>query len=472
MKYPSKVIKIVLIAVLLLSAAGCGIQSELGITLSKPTYRGDKEEGYPEFSFRWTRYPDAGGYEIAILARGEDPYGRGPFSVRSVKNIYGNKTGGSLVFLKGVHTDTVNYRVKVRPSNAVDSLKDASNDIWSNIWEIDFKDGKYTISETEEDFDDETGSESENSAASDGEAVSSENGQPGQPNVTISRHVFPEMLTQFMAIEQGRDPESLNTVGISRLAVGVNDDKYGEPRRYIVSKNNVDHFRDAVAGIQVLNRADDITDNPVGYFYSALDDKGNELFSFSLKDNLLLGRDGRYELTAIDTLYNVGGFMKPEEWNYYLTDIKAKSDQYEETHSPENASLTDAAGYMFNRMSLQAPGSIRYAQGAIDSKSDFDPVILDQDKQFTALWKALSAVKTGKLLKNPDGESWHLLFRFAGGNKNVEESVRLDFRGDCVKIGSRYYKTTGLDSVYDSVKCEMFTYLKRFGTAKKIEPVY
>jgi len=55
---------------------------------------------------------------------------------------------------------------------------------------------------------------------------------------------------------------------------------------------------------------------------------------------------------------------------------------------------------------------------------------------------------------------------------NFCESARISFTGSNVRIGNSYYQTEGLEALYDAVPCEMFTYLKEFGKAKKIKPVY
>ena len=337
-----------MIGLLIILGAGCGQASDSGIALSKPRYVGKTEKGKPEFRLKWNRYPDAGGYEIAIYAEGEDPFGRGPFAIRSVKNIYQNKTSGSLIFLRGVHTDTVTYRVKVRPIVAVDSLKDSSNDIWSNIWEIRFVGGEYEVAATENDFDEAYGQEGSGNqtgnSASEGSDLSSENSvEAGESDISQKgaqtqddqnnpafRHVFPESLTEYLA-KEAEKAKGLEISGIRSLITGVDDTTYGEPRQNaITDKEVIRLFSEALSGIQVSEKVDDITDNKTTFYYSALDAEGKEILQFSICDGMLVGKDGRYSLIGLDALTNVKGIISAEGWTNFLKDQAAKADNYDE----------------------------------------------------------------------------------------------------------------------------------------------
>lgn len=478
MKTPAKILLMAAIGIMFSFCVGCGQTSDSGITLDKPSYRGQTEEGKPEFTLTWNRYPDAGGYEMAIFAEGEDDYGRGHFAIRSTKNVYGNTTKGTLVFLQGISTDTVTYRVKVRPTIAVDSLKDSSNDIWSNLWEIRFEKGKYSVRATDKDFDD-SGSDTasdQNDAdagkANEGAAGMTEavdNSPTSQPGL---RHVFPESLTDYLAKEAGKEAGSLGENNIAKLMIGLDDISYGEPRQTITDEKIIQLFNQAISAVQVTGRMDDITSNPSSFVYNGLDKEGKEILKFSIKDGLLIGPDGRYSLEGLDTLYNIDGIIGQKPWTSFLEDRTAKMNNYDQEMTSKEGSLIETAGYTIHELSLLGPDAILYVSGSLDENTNAGPFSLEDKKDAAAIWKALSDMKVGKERKDAQGEPWHLIFRYQVGKKAFCESARLDFLGNYVKIGGSYYETEGLDALFDSYSSDMFSYLKEFGKAEKIEPVY
>ena len=478
MKAPVRILLMAVIGIMLMLFVGCGQESDSGITLNKPSYKGQTEEGKPEFTLTWNRYPDAGGYEMAIFAEGEDDYGRGHFAVRSTKNVYGNSTRGTLVFLQGVPTDTVTYRVKVRPTVAVDSLHDASNDIWSNLWEIRFEKGKYSVSRTDKDFDDDS-SETE-SVQGDNDSV---NGNEGPAAVTGTgndtseskvslRHVFPETLSDYLAKEAGKEAGSLGVEQINKLLAGIDDISYGEPRQTITDEKVISLFIQAISAVEVTGKVDDITDNPTSFIYTGMDKDGREILKFSIRDGLLIGPDGRYSLEGLDTLYNINGIIGQNSWNSFLEDRTAKMHNYDQEMTSKEGLLIETAGYTIHQLSLHAPDNILYMSGSMDENSNVKPFSLEDKKEAANIWKVLSAMKVGKEKKDPDGEPWHLILRYQEEKKAFCESARLDFLGGCVRIDGVYYEVEGLDAIYDSHPCDLFSYLKDFGKAEKIEPVY
>ena len=226
-----------------------------------------------------------------------------------------------------------------------------------------------------------------------------------------------------MSKEAGED-QDLGTSEISKLVTGVDDISYGEPRQNDISDQEVvGLFSEAISGIQVTGKVDDITDNKTSFYYSGQDAKGKEIFSFSICDGMLVGKDGRYSLMGLEALTNVKGIISADGWTGFLNDQAAKADNYDETKTVSGASLTDAVGYSTALMAGKAPKNIIYLGGSIDSKEDMDPISLDQAKDLDNIWKAVSAMKIGKEEKDPSGENWHLIFRFYGEHMNFCESA-------------------------------------------------
>ena len=478
MKAPVRILLMAVIGIMIMLCVGCGQVSDSGITLNKPSYRGQTEDGKPEFTLTWNRYPDAGGYEMAVFAEGEDAYGRGHFAIRSTKNVYGNTTRGTLVFLQGISTDTVTYRVKVRPTVAVDSLNDASNDIWSNLWEIRFKKGKYSVSRTDEDFDDissDAGSiqdDNDSNSSNGGPAAITDTGNDTAASQASLRHVFPETLSDYLAKEAGKEAGSLGEDQITKLLTGIDDTSYGEPRQTITDENVIKLFNQALSAVQVTGKTDDITANPSSFIYTGLDKDGREVVKFSIRDGLLIGPDGRYTLEDLDTLYNINGIIGQKAWTSFLEDRTAKMHNYDQEMTSKEGQLIETAGYTIHQLSLHAPDNILYVSGSLDESSKVKPFSLEDKKEAAGIWKALSAMKVGKEKKDPQGEPWHLILRYQEEKKAFCESARLDFLGGCVRIDGSYYEVEGLDAIYDSYSCDLFSYLKDFGNAEKIEPVY
>ena len=175
--------------------------AEIRMVLHEPEYLRPSEINHkPVFTLSWDPYPNAYSYEFAIYVEGEDAYGRGPFAIRSTKGIYADDAvSADLYFLQGIYTDTATYRIKIRPSLKAAEKKE--DHIWSNIWQISFVNGEYTVTATEADFDEEI-----EAAAEQKEGKKDNGGNTGKPGKEAKEpldHSFPEELLLYLAREAG-----------------------------------------------------------------------------------------------------------------------------------------------------------------------------------------------------------------------------------------------------------------------------
>ena len=175
--------------------------TEIKMVLHEPEYLGPSDINHkPVFTLSWDPYPNAYSYEFAIYVEGEDSYGRGPFAIRSTKGIHSKEaTSADLYFLQGIYTDTATYRIKIRPSLKAAEKKE--DHIWSNIWQISFVDGEYTVTATDADFDEEI-----EAADAQKEEKKSSGGNTAKPAKEVKEpldHSFPEELLLYLAREEG-----------------------------------------------------------------------------------------------------------------------------------------------------------------------------------------------------------------------------------------------------------------------------
>ena len=448
-------------------SGGSTAGSAFEMVLDEPVRAESEYSKKPYFELRWSAHPEASSYELAFYAEGEDSYGRGPFAIRTTKGVYSGGTTAGVYFLQGVHTDTVRYRVKVRPSIGVEAWTDPSEYIWSNIWEIDFVDGECTVKETTEDFDEEI-------AAAEAEAGAEEGSAPEPTPAPKAKdplpHAFPEPLLTYLARERGEE-EPLSAEDIATLQVQVTHDEYGEPGQVIRDPRAIRQFADAVADIAVTGKADDIYSTSGGEGYSATDADGNTLFSFFIQEGLLVGRDGRYYAEGLGGLRSVEGVRHAEDWDEYWDVLEEKSDEYEDGLEVRGLSLLDVS-FAMHQAHEAGKENLVAANAYIDWNREAGVLATGAPDETGALFDALARATVGARASSADGQMWHLTLDYSSDEVYAYNHAYLEFRGRCVEIGDYLYEVEGLDGILDSVDCAIFAYLRDFAEAPRIEPSY
>ena len=422
----------------------------------------------PVFTLSWDPYPNAYSYEFAIYVEGEDSYGRGPFAIRSTKGIYSEEAvTADLYFLQGIYTDTATYRIKLRPSLKAAEKKE--DHIWSNIWQISFVDGEYTVTETEADFDEEI-----EAAAVGKEEKKDGGGNTGKPAEKTKEplgHSFPENLLLFMARERG-EAEPLSADDIASLSVSVNYCEYGEPVQRITDDETIEAFKKAVQQINVTGKYDEVSSTETYYAYSAKDAEGNTLFSFSIQNGLLERSDGRYSIEGLQELLSIPGIMLEEDWGEYWDEYNARADDYERNLDPVGMNLLEAAGYGTHLMNSGAPDNIFYVDAYIDYAKDVPKMQTWDKREIESIYAALSRIKVGKHRDDIGGRMWHMTFGYTDPSYSFSRDTYLSFKGNYVKLGGEYYELENIEELYGSLDCEIFKYMKDFSDAPVLKPVY
>lgn len=439
-----------------------------GIVLNEPEYLGlSKYNELPEFRLSWNRYPDADGYEVAFYAEGEDAYGRGPFAVRSVKPVYDETTPYvDAEFLKGVTTDTVRYRMKVRPTIGPLILENADEYVWSNLWEIDFEDGEYTVRETSEDFD------AEIAAEEDAEKQEQEpSPTPAAEKKDPLPHSFPESLADFLARERGE--ESLPLDALAGFGVTVAYDEYAEPSQTVTEERAVRQFADALQSVKVTGKKDEVFSTEGYTAFSGYDADGNVILGLSIQAGLLERNDGRYALEGADALFSIDGVMYAEDWAEYWSSYNEKADAYEEQiGDPEGMLLIEAAGYAMHRAGLAAPEGIRAMSAYIDWNREAGRFSSADPQEIEALWTALSKIRVGREEANPKGDMWHLNVDFIDPDDPAAGHAWIEFYGDYAKIGDGRYALEGIEELYDALDSDFFRYVRDYIDVPQNKPSY
>lgn len=425
----------------------------------EPVYLGKTDRDYPEFKLKWKSIPGAVGYEIAFYAEGEDPYGRGHFAKRTTKNDYSGSSE-KVVFLQGVYTDTVTYRVKVRPD-----VRDETNSqkfkepVWSNIWEIKFTDGEYSISETDADFDEEIAAKEEQDAG----------GSKKKTNAKPLPHSYPEPLLLFLAKEEGME-EPFSTDDIAGFSMNVNSGGHGNPAQIFEDGPSLEQFKDGVSEITV---GEEVKDEPMtteeGTFYSALDKEGNRLFTFEVyKDRYLEGDRGElYPLNGMTRLNSIEGVMTAGDWEMQENELEKNSKDYEASgrgvlESSYETHILEEAG----------PESVNGVRAYIDWNEDMQKLNSREEAVTTAVFDALKDMQIVKKAEDRSGQMWHLVIEYKVPGKNFNDSVSFSFEGDNIERNGTYHTVDDIEKLYDAVDCDIFNYLRNYSDAPIIDPKY
>ena len=443
--------------------------AEIRMVLHEPEYLRPSEINHkPVFTLSWDPYPNAYSYEFAIYVEGEDAYGRGPFAIRSTKGIYADDAvSADLYFLQGIYTDTATYRIKIRPSLKAAEKKE--DHIWSNIWQISFVNGEYTVTATEADFDEEI-----EAAAEQKEGKKDNGGNTGKPGKEAKEpldHSFPEELLLYLARENG-ETEAYSADDIASISVGVNYCEYGEPVQNITDDETIEAFKKAVQQMTVTGKYDEVFSTETYYAYSARDAEGNALFSFAVQNGLLERSDGRYSIEGLSELLSIPGILLEEGWGKYWGEYNERADAYEDDLDPVGMDVLEAAGYGTHLMNSGAPDNIFYIDAYIDYAKDV-PKMKTRDKaEIEAVYTALSKIKVGKHVDNIGGRMWHMTFGYTNPAYNFSQDTYLSFKGNYIKLDGEYYELENIEELYGSLDCEIFAYMKDFSDAPVLKPVY
>ena len=436
------------------------------ITFYEPVFKEySGVNGKPVFTLSWSEYAENADYEIAFYAEGDDSYGRGSFAIRSPKSYYSGQTSGDVYFLQGVYTDTVRYRMKVRPIIRNYDSKNAPM-LWSEIWEIDFTEGEYTVKQTEEDFDEEI--------AAAKEAEKANNTPTPTPEIKKYQpleHSYPESLITYLAREKGM--ENIPADDIASFDVTVSLGEAGPaPTQHFTDEEMISEFKYAVENILVTGKRDDyVILDGMGTGYSARDKDGNILLSFYIQEGGLERSDGHMEVIGLELLPDEG-VMDAHDWHDYYDEYRRLSDEYARSIDPQGMSLIDAAGYGTYRMHEAGGDALCYTYIYIDWNKDVEALETSDADENRSIFNALTQVTVGEKTSDPKGQMWHMSFEFTDPQDPYGGSTWIGFVGDCVKIGSSYYTLENSEALYGAVECEMLEYLRDFATAPKISPVY
>lgn len=440
----------------------------------EPSFREAAPNGKPMFELTWDAYPEADSYEIAFYAEGEDSYGRGPFAIRSTKNTYEGRTETPVVFLQGVYTDTVTYRMKVRPRIGVDAWTEPEDYVWSNIWEIRFVEGEYTVSETDMDFDLEIAAAEAKQKAN---ATPTPTPAPAPERKDPLPHELPESFLTFLARENGEETP-YDAGSVAKLQVSVFQGEAGSSMQNIGNADMIREFCEAVQNITVTDRKPSpqeeifTTDSDFGTGFFALNEENEALFSFYLDGSTYERGDYIYTLEGTDALNDIDGLLTSDNmydsWDAYEWDMR----DYEDTlRDPAGISLLDAS-YAMHLMGLEEDGAVFRIGAYMDWNKDAGRLNTSDADEIRAVLKALSEATIGDPVSSPEGEMWHMTFSWWPSGRVYGGEAWLGLNGDCVKIGDHYFRVEGIEKLYEAVDCPFFNYMLNYSTAPTLKPSY
>ena len=214
--------------VLVTACLGCGAKKQDdadanakkpdgAITMREPSYDGDAPNGKPTFTLRWSRAPGEKNYTVAVYTEAEGICDRQELSVFGA-------VSKTVVLLQGIDTDTVEYRVKVRPGTGRDNGAP-----WSEVWRISFVNGAFTVTGNAADFDPPASAATP--APEAGKQI-----KPAETAAPVS-HDYPEPLLSFLAKQAGAAAYDLSRA--ASLQVTVNHCEYGEPTQVVTDAATV-----------------------------------------------------------------------------------------------------------------------------------------------------------------------------------------------------------------------------------------
>lgn len=440
---------LLLAAVLLLSA--CSV-SQTELKMKAPKYTGEDVNGFPTFSLSWSRFSNVRLYEIAFYTDMEDYSGR---TTKVTKDAQMD-----IKLLDGVYTDTVRYRFKARAIMQTGKVSD-----WSNVCEVNYINGEYTISDNAEEFD----------------TVKHVVNRTGSAKKTEPLpHTFPEALSAFAAKEKGINDYDLSKT--ATVCVQVNHCEYGEPLQTITDASIVENIVNALAKMTVTGKHDSVSSTETYYIYSLYDADDKSICSFSFQKGFLMMNDGRYDVTDLNELLACPGVMLEEEWSEYWTEynlrIKALEEEYEEK-------VLDRAQFPENPLRLsgfRANALYEHLEDA-DVRSVTIFVEYATDKRYTsedpaeirAVLDAVNKAQVGRdRTAGHSGQKWGIKFSYVLPD-GTEDEATISFIGDYLETedeNSTQRDVTGLEDILKSVENETTDYLLRKRNQRHPNPIF
>ena len=417
------------------------------------------EYGQDIFRLSWTKdRQNVESYELAFWC---DVGERGR---RDTKTVSKQNSSVEIHLLNGVYTDTVTYRMKVRP---VYQSAQKEFGAWSNLWMIDYVNGEYTVSKCTEDFDTET---EQNSADSPQTSSAQSAGTPaGTEQFTPLGHHYPEKLATWLARERG--VESLDLTQTAKLVVAGRTCMEGFPEQTVTDAQTIADFLDAVSVCTLETTYDTVFSTETSYDFFLYDAEGTCLCGFTLQDGRLLTGEKRIPVTGAKALF-VEGVMTTSDWEDYFSREQAMRDAYWDTFEeiyPDN--LFHRAGYSQNefrknRDRMQVTG-IAITVDHVDGMK-----FRTEDKtEIDAIMDGLSSVRvTGKQEEAGDGHMWHLTVYYS--SPEGEKSFSFPFWGKTLQSQDEYFLLEGMEDFFRLIDHDCFRYMEKYIEQRRLNPRY
>lgn len=446
-----KRLPIVMLALLLLAACLLGCGADATVVLEEPRHTGAAANGKPSFELKWSRVRGAKSYVIAIFAELDG------FTDRSEIAVYEGRTSQSVTMLQGVYTDTVTYRIKVRAK--------ADDAPWSNIWEIRFIDGDYTVSAAAADFD-----------APSTPKPTADPAKTPAPSKEPAVHSYPEPLLEFGRKAHGFEPRDLS--GAAALQVLVNHCEYGEPPQYITDERVIADVVAALSGVTVTGDHDGVSSTETYYAYALYDAEGQYIGGFAFQDGMLMEKEGRYPVAGLDALLSVEGVMLEEGWEAYHAAEAERQGAYDDAFTAAYPMSVFAAGGYYTSLLENLPHErLLSADIRVMWYDDAGRLVTDDPAVLARLYDALSAARvTGEADGGGGAQKWTVTLRYlteTGGASSAD----LQFQGDTLSgyfsdAGTRQFTVTGLDALFTAADADVLTYLAEKRNTPLPNPVY
>lgn len=435
---------------------GCGKQDTTRILMKEPKFV-KTEYGQDIFRLSWTRETkEVESYELAFWCQ------VGERNCRDTKVVAKKKAATEIHLLNGVYTDTVTYQMKVRP--VYNSVKKEYG-AWSNIWMIDYVDGKYTISEVAKDFDFEPEKKPEETQQTN----STQTADTKADKIVPIEHTYPERLFTYMSKERGQ--EAIDFSKTKKLIVTCDTCLEGYPSQEITEEAVISDFLDAAASCIVEADYNNISSTGTSYGFFLYDENDTYLGGFPLQDGRIPTRDKRYLLTGANALF-VEGIMKVSDWEDYYCKEREKRDEYWNTFQeiyPDN--LFHRTGYDQNEFLKKYDElTITAIKIYVDYVGGMKFYTQDADEIATLMEGIFQIKVTGEAEDVDAGHMWHMIIYYM--SPQGEDAITFSFWGKTLQSQDDYFLLEGMDEFFRLIDHDCFHYMKRYIEQRRLNPQY
>ena len=230
------------------------------------------------------------------------------------------------------------------------------------------------------------------------------------------------------------------------LCVAVNHCEYGEPLQLIRDPKIVEQAASILSAMKVEGLHDLVSSTATYCSYGLYDAQGKCLISVEFQDGLLVGGDGRYDVSGLDALWGLDGVMLADDWDEYWAQASEAEDEYARSlRVAFPASIFTVQGLAASQL---RETDVLHVSISVSWNKEAGRLSTDDPAMIRRIFAALQTIQaTGDAPEDGEGQRYYVTLVYMEPEGRFERSVSFGFEGDRLECGELTYALSGLDGL-------------------------